>query len=197
MEQEIPRIERELNELKKMEQELLTTPLSTVREAYTAAYRAERQRAHPFYHRRRTIAATSQGYRPRMRDEGWLTILAQIVIAVVVVLAVYVVFKNYQMDQTQRGIIWGSVLLVLSIGLAFAPPLGDLIWERRARQLAEQVAQEARQSPAFLEERQERQSKLDQCRQRIAALESRLQFAHARLDELRQALTSNSLQGAA
>jgi hypothetical protein len=195
MEQEIPRIEQELIESRKVEQDLLTTPLKTVHQAYTTAYRAERKRAHSFYHRRRTIAATSQGYRQRMRDEGWFSILARILIVVVVALAVYVAFNAHRMGSTQRGLIWGSVLLVLAIGLAFAPALADLYWERRARRVAVTVAQEARQSPAFFLERQERRLRLDQCRQRIAQLEERLRFAHARLDELRKELTSGNSQG--
>ena len=195
MEGEIPRIEQELSELNKMEQELLTTPLETVHQAYTTTYRAERQRAQPFYRRRRTVAATSHGYRQRMRDEGWFTILARVLIAAIVVLAVYVAFQNYQEGTIQKGVIWGSALLVLSIGLAFAPALADLFWERHARRVAENAAQEARRSPAFAQERQERQSQLERCRQRIAELESRRNFAHARLDELRKELTSNNTRG--
>lgn len=197
MEQEIPRIEQELSELRTAQQELLTTPLETVHQAYTTAYHAERKRAHFFYHRRRTIVTTSQGHRQRMRDEGWFTLLARILIAAIVVWAMYVAFNNYQDGNTQRGVIWGSVLLVLAIGLAFAPPLADLYWERRARQRAELAAQEARQSPVFLHERQERQTQLEQARQRTAELESRLKFAHARLDELRKELTSGNSQGIA
>jgi hypothetical protein len=197
MEQEIPRIEQELNELRTVEQELLTTPLDTVHRAYTTAYRDERRRAHPFYRRRRTVAATAQGYRERMRDEGWFTLLARILIAAVVVLAVYVVFKNHRLGLTQRGVIWGSVLLVLGVGLAFAPPLADYMWERHARQVAEGIAQEARRSPAFLQERQERQARLEQCRKRMADLEARKKFAHVRLDELRKELTSNDSRDAA
>jgi len=189
MELEIPRMEQELSELRTAEQELLTTPLETVHQAYTTTYRAERKRAHLFYHRRRTVAATSQGYRQRMRDEGWFTILARILIAAIVVWAAYVAYQNYREGSIQRGVIWGSVLLVLAIGLAFAPALADLYWERRARQMAEKAAQEARQSPAFVQERQDRQAQLDRCRRRIADLESRRQFAHARLDELRKELT--------
>ncbi len=130
-----------------------------------------------------------------MRDEGWFTLLARILIAALVVLAVYVAFHSYRMDNTQRGVIWGSVLLVLAIGLAFVPPLADSLWERHARQVAEQVAQEARQSPMFLEERQARQAQLDRCRQRITDLELRFKFAHARLDGLRKELTSGNSQG--
>jgi hypothetical protein len=197
MEQEIPRIEQELNELRTVEQELLTTPLDTVHRAYTTAYRDERRRAHPFYHRRRTVTTTAQGYRERMRDEGWFSLLARILIVAVVALAVYVVFHNHRLGQTQRGVIWGSALLVLSVGLAFAPPLADYMWERRARRVAEEVAQEARRSPAFLQERQERQERLEQCRKRIADLESRKQFADVRLDELRKELTSSNSRDAA
>lgn len=194
MEVEIPRIEQELNELRTMEQELLTTPLETVHQAYTTTYRAERKRANLFYHRRRTVAATSHGYRPRMRDEGWFTILARVLIAAMVLLAVYVALQNYRAGTAQSGMIWGSVLLVLAIGLAFAPALVDLYWERHARQVAESAAQEARQSPAFLQERQVRRAELERCRQRVAELESRLKFAHVRRDELRKELTSDNSQ---
>jgi ABC-type multidrug transport system fused ATPase/permease subunit len=194
MELEIPKIEQELNELRAMEQELLTTPLETVHQAYTTTYRNERRRAQFFYRRRRTVAATAQGYRQRMRDEGWFTILARILIAAIVIWAVYVVFSGYREGNIQRGVIWGSVLLVLAVGLAFAPALADLYWERRARQMAESAAQETRQSPAFLQERQDRQAQLEHCRRRIAELESRHTFAHARLDGLRKELTSDGAQ---
>jgi hypothetical protein len=195
MEGEIPKIEQELSELKKMEQELLTTPLETVHQAYTTTYRSERQRARPFYRRRRTVAATSHGYRQRMRDEGWLTILARVLIAAIVIRAMYVVFQNYRAGTIQKGMLWGSALLVLSIGVAFAPALADFLWERHARRVAENAAQEARRSPAFVQERQERQSQLERCRQRIAELESRHKFAYARLDALRKELTSGNTRG--
>jgi hypothetical protein len=131
-----------------------------------------------------------------MRDEGWFSILARILIVVVVILAVYVAFTSHRADNTQRGVIWGSVLLVMAIGLAFLPPLADWVWERHARQIAEQVAQEARRSPDFAEERQARQAQLDRCRQRIADLELRKKFARDRLDGLRKDLTSGNSQGA-
>ena len=77
MELEIPRMEQELNELRTVEQELLTTPLETVHQAYTTTYRAERKRAHLFYRRRRTVAATAQGIpsayaRRGMVHSSWL-----------------------------------------------------------------------------------------------------------------------------
>ena len=67
MEREIPRIDQELHDLQAAERELLTAPLETVRQAYTDAYRAGRKRAHPFYHRRRSVKATGGGYRARSR----------------------------------------------------------------------------------------------------------------------------------
>jgi hypothetical protein len=195
MEQEIPRIEAELSELRAAEQELLTAPLDTVRRAYTDAYRAERKHAHAFYHRRRSVTPASQGYREREREVGWFTILARVLIVLFVVLAVYIAYHNHQLGHTQKGVIWGSVFLVAAIGLAFAPALADHFWERRARQVAEAAAQEARQSPAFLQEKRGRQERLHQCRARIADLEERLAFAHLRLDELRKELTSGNHHG--
>jgi hypothetical protein len=195
MEQEIPRIEAELGELRVEEQELLTSPLETVRRVYMDAYRAERKRSHAFYHHRRSVTPASQGYRERKHEVGWFTILARVLIVLLVVLAVYVAYHNHQLGETQKGIIWGSVLLVAAIGLAFAPALADHIWERRARQVAEAAAQEARLSPAFLQERQNRQARLQQCRARIADLEERLAFARLRLDELRKELTSSNHHG--
>jgi hypothetical protein len=97
--------------------------------------------------------------------------------------------------DTQAGVIWGSVLLILALILAFAPALADLIWDRQSRRTAERAAQEARQSVAFLKEKQERQIQLGQCRARIADLVERKKFAHLRLDELRKELTSSNHSG--
>ena len=55
MEKEIPRIKEELAALKKLEQELLTTPLETVSRAYSDAYRTAQARGHLFYRRRRRV----------------------------------------------------------------------------------------------------------------------------------------------
>lgn len=192
MEQEIPRIEQELQQLRKMERDLLTSPMETVRLSYTSTYRAERRRAHPFYHRRRSVTPTRYGYRERMLDVGWLAVLARVLIVAAAALAVYVAYHNHQAGHTQRGIVWGSIVLVAALALAFAPALGDYLWERRARQKAESAAEQARQSPAFLQEKQERQAKLRQCRARTAEIEERLRFAHQRLDELRGQLTSTN-----
>ena len=195
MEREIPRIEQELHDLQAAEQELLTAPLETVRQAYTDAYRAGRKRAHPFYHRRRSVRATAGGYRARRGEAGWFVVLARILIVIVVVAAGYVTYRSHQAGETQKGVVWGSVLLMAALGLAFAPALGDLIWERQARQVAERAAQNARQSPGFLQERQERQVQLGQCRARMADLAERKKFAGMRLDELRKELTSGNHQG--
>jgi hypothetical protein len=195
METEIPRIQEELDELKGMEQELLTTPLETVHQAYTSTYRAERKRAFLFYHRSRSVTPTRRGYRERMRDVGWFTILARLLILAAVALAVYVVYHNHQLGQTQRGVIWGSALLIVAMALAFAPALADLWWERRARRKAEVAVQEAKQSEAFFQEKHDRQVKLGQCRTRVADLQERLKFARLRLDELRKELTSSNHQG--
>jgi hypothetical protein len=192
MEREIPRIDQELRDLQAAEQELLTTPLETVRQAYTDAYRAARARAHPFYHRRRSVRATGSGYRARNREVGWFVILARILIAVVVVAAGYVAYQSHQAGNTQKGVIWGSVLLMLGLVLAFVPALADLVWERQARRVAEEAAQAARRSDQFLRERQERQAQLGQCRARMADLQERKKFAHLRLDELRKDLTSSN-----
>ena len=192
MEREIPRIEQEMHDLKAVEQELLTSPLETVRQVYTDAYRAGRKRAYPFYHRRRSVTTTGAGYRTRNREAGWFVVLARVLIAAVVLAAGYVAYTQHQAGATQKGVIWGSVLLMLALGLSFAPMLGDLIWERQSRRAAELAAQEAHQSPAFLQERQERQAKLGQCRARLADLEERKRFAGLRLDELRKELTSSN-----
>jgi hypothetical protein len=195
MEREIPRIEQELTDLQEAEQALLTAPLETVRQAYTAAYRAERQKAHRFYHRRRSVKSARQGYRTRNREVGWFSLLARILIVVAAVAAVYLVWESRQQENIQSGLIWGSVLLLVALGLAFVPALADLLWERRARQTAEAAAEEARQSPEFLQEKQDRQVRLQQCRARIADLHERLGFARIRLDELRKDLTSSNHGG--
>jgi len=195
MEREIPRIEKELRDLQAAEKELLTAPLETVRQAYTDTYRAGRKRAYLFYHRRRSVRATGGGYRARTREAGWFVILARILIAVAVVAAGYVAYHNHQAGDTQKGVTWGSVLLMVGLALAFAPVLGDLIWDRQSRRAAELAAQEARQSAEFLQERQDRQLELSQCRARMADLEERKQFARLRLDELRKELTSSNHTG--
>jgi hypothetical protein len=196
MEREIPRIEQELRDLQAAEQELLTAPLETVRQAYTDAYRAGRKLAHPFYHRRRSVRATEGGYRARTREAGWFVVLARILIVLAVVAAGYVAYRNYQDGNTQRGVIWGSVLLMVALVLAFVPALGDMLWDRQSRMAAERAAQEARHSDAFLQEKQERQVQLGQCRARMADLEERKRFAGQRLDELRKELTSSNHYGA-
>lgn len=195
MEREIPRIEQELRDLQAAEQELLTAPLETVRQAYTDAYRAGRKRAYPFYHRRRSVQATEGGYRARNRETGWFVVLARVLIALVVVAAAYVTYRNHLVEDTQKGVIWGSALLILALILAFAPAFADLIWDRQSRRAAERAAQEARHSAAFLQEKQERQMQLGQCRARIADLVERKKFAHLRLDELRKDLTSSNHSG--
>lgn len=197
MEREIPRIEQELRDLQAAEQELLTAPLETVRQAYTDAYRAGRKRAHPFYHRRRSVQATEGGYRARSREAGWFVVLSRILIAAAVIAAGYVAYHRHQAGDTQKGVIWGSVLLMVALVLAFAPALADLIWDRQSRRAAERAAQEARQSAAFLQETQERQARLRQCRVRLAELEERKRFAGQRLDELRRELTSGKYDGGA
>jgi hypothetical protein len=195
MEREIPRIEEELRDLQAAEQELLTAPLETVRQAYTDRYRAGRQRAYPFYHRRRSVRATAGGYRARTREAGWFVILARILIALAVFAAGVVAYRNHHAGDTQKGVTWGSVLLIVGLALAFAPAVGDLIWDRQSRQAAEQAAQEARQSIEFQQEKQERQVQLSQCRARLADLEERKKFAGLRLDELRKELTSSNHAG--
>ena len=195
MEREIPRIEEELGDLQAVEKELLTAPLETVREAYTAAYRAERQRAHHFYHRRRSVRSARQGTRTRDREVGWFPLLANILILAAVVGAVYVAWNGRQQDDLQSGLIWASVLLLVALGLAFAPALADLLWERAARQKAEAAADEARLSSEFLQEKEELQAELQQCRTRIVDLKERLEFARIRLDELRKDLTSSNHGG--
>jgi len=190
LEKEIPRIERELVELREQEQQLLTTPMETVSRAYTNAYRTERRRAHLFYHRRRAVTPTRYGYRERMRDVGWLASLMRVLIVATVAWAAYIVYHNHQLEQLQRGVIWGSVLLIVAIGLALVPTTVDQLWERRARRAAQQAADQARQSEAFLQEKAERQAELRRCRERIDKDTEQLQLAWQRLDELRQELIS-------
>jgi hypothetical protein len=194
MEKEIPRIKDELEALKKLEQELLTTPLDTVSQAYTNTYRQDMERIHPFYHRRRSVVPTRYGYRQRMVDAGWVSVGFQVLIALLTALAIYVVYQNRQPEQLREGFITASILLIVNIVLSFVPMLGALLWERQARRKAEEAAQVARSSVAFVEEKQARQVRLDQCRVRQAELEERLEFAHARYDQLRQELTSGNHQ---
>lgn len=195
MEKEIPRIEDELSALKKMEQELLTSPLETVNQAYTAAYRAERQRSHPFYHRRRSVIPVRHGYKERMLDVGWFALLARLLILAAVIWAGYIVYHNHQQGDLTRGIIWGAVVLVVAIGLAFVPAFGDELWERHACKKAQEAVELVRQSEAFLREKQERQTKLKRCRSRVAELEERLKFAQIRYEDLRRDLTRSNHQG--
>ncbi len=195
MENEIPRIENELDALKKIEQDLLASPIEAINQAYTETYNAIRKRAYPFYHRRRTVTPTRYGYKERMLDVGWFSILAQVIILVGVVWAGYIVYTNHQQGDMVKGVIWGAVVLLIAIGFAFVPAFGDELWERRARRQAEAAAQQARQSPAFQIEKQSRQKKLQQCRARMAELEERLKFSHLRYDELRRQLTSGNHQG--
>jgi nitrate reductase assembly molybdenum cofactor insertion protein NarJ len=195
MEKEIPKLEDELKALKKLEQDLLTTPLEAVNQAYTSTYRSERQWAYPFYHRRRTVRATRYGYRERMLDVGWLTLAARVLILALVIWAGYIVYHNHQRGDLTRGIIWGAVVLVFAIGLAFAPAVGDVLWERRARRKAEEAAQAVRRSEAFAQERQGRQARLKQCQSRVAELEERLRFARARYNRLRRQLTGTNHDG--
>jgi hypothetical protein len=195
LENEIPRIKEELAALKALEQELLTTPLDTVSTAYTNTYRAEQRRAYPFYHRRRRVVPTKRGYRERMVESGWIPIAFRVLMVLIAGWAVYIAYHNHQMEQTQRGIVWASVLLIIGIALSFAPMVGSYFWERRARANAETVAQAARQSKAFLEEKQDRRAQVVQCQERVAELEERLQYARIRYDELRQELTGGNHQG--
>ncbi len=197
MENEIPRMEKELANLKQAEQDLLTAPLETVSRAYTETYRAERRRAHPFYHRRRSVTPTRYGYAERMIDVGWFALLVRLLILAAVGLAVYLAYHSHRIGNLPRGVIWGSVVLILAIGLAFVPAFGDQLWEQRARRKAESAAQEARQSEAFLREKQDRQGRLGQCRTRAIEVEERLKFAHVRLEELRKELTSTNHSSAA
>ena len=195
IENEIPRLEEELKALRKREQELLTTPLETVSRAYTDNYREHRGRAFHWVHRRRSVRPTRDGYRERMVDVGWLALAIRVLIAALVIRAVYVAYHNHQMGLTTKGVIWGSVLLVLAIGLAFVPPLADYFMERHARRAARQAAQEARQSQGFLREKQDGRVRLSQCQVRMAEVEERLGFARTRFDELRRGLTSQNHRG--
>ncbi|MBL7198513.1 MAG: hypothetical protein ISS56_00035 [Anaerolineae bacterium] len=195
IEKEIPRLEGELQALKKLEQDLLTTPLETVSQAYTETYRTHRKRTYLLYHRRRSVTPTRYGYRERMRDVGWLAILARVLIIGIIALAAYVAYHNHQIGHTTRGAVWGSVLLVFAILLAFSPMVADQLLERLARVKAEHAAEEARGSEAFLQEKAERQAKLRRCRERIAELQERLQFARIRFDELRKELTTDNHHG--
>lgn len=195
IEKEIPRLEEELKALQKLEQELLTTPLETVSRAYTDTYREWRGRAYRWYHRRRSVKPTRGGFRERMVDVGWLAIAARVLILGLVVRAVYVAYQNHQMELTTKGVIWGSVLLVLAIGLAFVPPLTDHFLERGARRAARQAAQEARQSADFFREKQARQARLEECQARMAEVEERLRLARTRFEELRRGLVSQNHRG--
>jgi len=192
MENEIPRMEAELAKLKETEQDLLTAPLETVSRAYTDTYRAERRRAHPFYHRRRSVAATSQGYAERLADVGWFALLARLLILATVGLAVYLVYQGHRLGDLPRGVVWASVALLLAIGLAFVPSFVDQLWEQSARRKAESAARAVRQSEAFLREKQDRQDQLTHCRTRTAEVEERIKFAHIRLEELRKGLTTTN-----
>jgi uncharacterized protein HemX len=193
MEKEIPRIKEELNALKALEQELLTTPLETVSSAYENTYRDAQKTAYAYYRRRRRVVPTRYGLRERMVEEGWLAIGFRILMILLAVLAVYVAYHNHQQEQTQRGIVWASILLILGIVLSFAPMVGAYFWQRQAKQNAKKAADLARQSDAFLEEKHERQLKLAQCQERMTELEERLNLARLRYDYLRQVLTSGDL----
>jgi hypothetical protein len=195
MEQEIPRIEQELDALQRLEQELLTTPMETVSQIYTSTYNNERQKARPFYHRRRSITPTRYGYKERMLDVGWFTVFARILILAAIVWAGYIAYDLHRQEETTKGVIWGSVVLVVAIGLAFVPAFGDEIWERVARTKAEKAAQEAQQSEAFEQEKQQRHAKLQQCRARITELQERLTFSRHRYEELRRELTRHNHYG--
>ena len=192
MEQEIPRIEQELDALTRLEQELLTTPMETINQVYASTYNAARQKARPFYHRRRSITPTRYGYKERMLDVGWFAVLARLLILAAIVWAGYIAYDLDRQGDTAKGIIWGSVVLVVAIGLAFVPALGGEIWERVARKKAETAAQEAQQSAAFLQEKQQRQDKLQHCRTRMAELQERLVFSRRRYEELRRELTRHN-----
>jgi type VI protein secretion system component VasK len=119
---------------------------------------------------------------------GWIATAFRVLLLVIVLLAVYVAYHNHRLGHTQRGIIWSSVLLVLSIALAFVPMVGSVLWERRARQNAELAARAAQHSEAFLSEKRDRKARLAQCRARISELDERLKTARVRLDELRAEL---------
>jgi uncharacterized protein HemX len=134
------------------------------------------------------VIPTKNGYRERIAEAGWIAIGYRVLMAIIVLLAIYVAYHNHQQAYTQRGIIWSSVLLVLGIALAFAPAIASIYWERHARHNAELAAQAAQRSEAFMVEKQERQARLAQCRARISKLDERLKTARLRLDELREEL---------
>jgi len=194
MESEIPRIEQELARHKQQEQELLNSAIETVRQAYTETYRAQRKQARYFYHRQRAVTPTRYGYRERMIDAGWFSLSARLLITAAVAFGTYVVYHNHQLERTQRGVIWGSVLFILAIGLAFLPPLADHLWERVARKKAQEAADDARLTEDFAREKAERQTQLTYCRERIAEQEERLDKALTRLDELRRSLIGTNHQ---
>jgi hypothetical protein len=188
IEKEIPRIKQELETQKAKEQDLLTSPLQTVSSAYQETYRAEMRTATPFYRRARRVVPTRFGYKERTVEEGWIAILYRILMALIAALAVYVAYNNHRLGETQRGIVWASVLLVIGIALSFAPMVGAIFWERRARHNARAAAERARASESFRQERQQRQSALHAAQARIAELEDRLLQAELRYDELCEAL---------
>jgi hypothetical protein len=132
-----------------------------------------------------------------MLDVGWMTIIARLLVTATIVLAAYKAYDYHRMEQTQQGIIWGSALLIAGIGIALAPATIDQILEWIARRRAQHAADVARQSEAFAQEKQERQTKLKQCQARAADLQERLAFARVRFDELRKELTSANHQGQA
>ena len=195
MENEIPRIRKELEALQKLEQDLLTTPLETINQAYTSTYNTARQRARPFYHRHRSVTPTHHGYKERMIDVVWFTIIARVLILAVLVWAGYIAYTHHQQGDTINGAIWAAALLVVAIGLAFVPAFADEVWERIARKKAERAVRETKQSEPFLQEKQQRQDKLARCRTRIAEMQERLQFSQIRYDELRRQLTSSNHKG--
>ncbi|MBN1641021.1 MAG: hypothetical protein JXA09_07285 [Anaerolineae bacterium] len=188
IEKEIPRIRQELTKLKAEEQALLTTPLETVSQAYQDVYRAEMRLAVPFYRRARKMVATRYGYKERTVETGWISVLYRVLMALLALLAIYVAYHNHQLGETQRGIIWASILLVIGIVLSFAPMVAAYLWERRARHNARLAAEDARASETFLQEKQTRQAALRKCQTRIAELEGRLHDAELRYDELCEAL---------
>ncbi len=196
MEKEIPRIEEEMAALKKLEHELLNSPLEMVQQAYNSTYQAERKKAHPFYHHRRSVRPTRYGYKERMLDVGWFTLLARLFILAALAGAVYVVYTGYLRENLTSSLLWGLVIVVVAIGLAFLPAFGDEMWERYARSKAEQAAKAVQQTDAFAQETQSRQRKLLQCRKRMAELEERLKFSVVRYEELRRQLTRADHQGA-
>jgi uncharacterized protein YlxW (UPF0749 family) len=115
--------------------------------------------------------------------------------ALIALLAVYIAFHNHRLGETQRGVIWASVLLVLGIVLSFAPMVGAYFWERRARENARSAAERARGSESFKQEKESRQNALRKCQARIAELEERLHHAQLRHDELCDALIRGDHEG--